>query len=136
MTVQHPHDVYPSCQPVLEVEDVSRAVKFYCETLGFELDFEYGDPPVYACVGRPFATTGSPTYIRFTEWCRDRSRVANSGWLSILVDRGLDELYENYCSRGVEIAQQIGDREWGMREFEIRDCDGHYLRFGWMIKTG
>lgn len=130
MSTLHPHDVFPSCQPVLEVDDVSQTVAYYRDSLGFELDFDYGDPPIYACVGRPFASRGAATFIRFTNWCRDRDRVANSGWLAIYVEPGLDELYEEYLSKGVEISQEIGDCEWGMREFDVRDCNGHYLRFG------
>lgn len=113
MPTQHPHDVFPSCQPVLEVDDVQQAIAYYRESLGFE----YGDPLAYACVGRPFASAGAATFIRFTNWCRDR--VTNSGWLAIFVDLGLDELYEEYRERGVEICQEIGDREWGMREFDL-----------------
>ena len=54
-----PADVFPECQPVLEVEDVSLAIDWYRDRLGFELDFAVGEPPHYACVGRSFSSTGA-----------------------------------------------------------------------------
>ena len=119
---------------MLEVRDVGEAIQHYCDTLGFELDFTFGDPPVYACVGRVFTSEGAPTFIRFTNWCRDRDKVVNSGWLAILVESELDALYEDYRAKGVDVSQEIEDRHWGMREFEIRDCNGHYLRFGTLLE--
>lgn len=129
-----PQDVFPSCQPVLEVPDVPRAIDYYREVLGFELDFAVGDPPTYACVGRAFCRDGAAAFLRFTEWLRDKPEVVNSGWLAIYVD-SIDTLYQEYSDRGARISQELGDRKWGMREFEIRDGDGHYLRFGSMIVT-
>ena len=49
-----PSDVFPECQPVLEVRDVQETINWYREKLGFELDFACGEPPSYACVGRSF----------------------------------------------------------------------------------
>jgi hypothetical protein len=31
---------------------------------------------------------------------------------------------------GVEIAQDIGDREYGLRDYSVRDLEGYYLTFG------
>jgi catechol 2,3-dioxygenase-like lactoylglutathione lyase family enzyme len=37
--------------------------------------------------------------------------------------------------RGVTIAEPLEYRPWGMREFAVRDPDGHVLRFGHGEKT-
>lgn len=129
-----PQDVFPECQPVLEVRDVQEAVDWYVGKLGFEVDFTWGDPPCYACLGRSFSGLGSAALVRFTDWCRDRAAPTNSGWLSIYVGEGINQLHEEYVNAGVAIASPLADHEeYGMREFEIRDCNGHYLRFGGLL---
>ncbi len=35
-----------------------------------------------------------------------------------------------YRERGAEIVEPLESKPWGMREFSIRDLDGHFLRFG------
>ena len=121
---------FATCQPVLEVADLAEAVHYYTEVLGFGLDFQAGEPPVYACVSRGGLSAGAPASIRFTNWYRDKDQPAGGGWLSFYVDSGLDELHAELTGRGAEVSWEIGDRPWGMREFEIRDLNGHYLRFG------
>jgi hypothetical protein len=41
-----------------------------------------------------------------------------------------DELYEFHRANGVEIAQPPGDREYGIRDYTVRDLHGYYLTFG------
>ncbi len=41
-----------------------------------------------------------------------------------------DEVYAKYKKSGVEIVADITTQPWGMREFTIRDVNGHCLRIG------
>lgn len=41
-----------------------------------------------------------------------------------------DALHARYASRQADITEALGSRPWGMREFALRDPDGHLLRFG------
>jgi hypothetical protein len=41
-----------------------------------------------------------------------------------------DQLYEFHRANAVEIAQEIGDREYGIRDYVVRDLYGYYLAFG------
>ena len=50
-------------------------------------------------------------------------------WLSIFVD-DVDALYEEYKSSGANIRQPPTTFQWGMREMNIEDLDGHRLRIG------
>ncbi len=79
--MKRPQDVYPTCQPILEVRDVEETIECYRDILGFAVDFTYGEPPEYACFGRLFGTDGTASYIRFTNWYRGKSEVETSGWL-------------------------------------------------------
>ena len=42
-------------EPQLFVADIKRSCEFFCEKLGFSLEFTYGNPPYYAQVGRDAA---------------------------------------------------------------------------------
>lgn len=112
---------------------MQEAIDWYAEKLGFELDFAVGDPPQYACMGRSFSGDGAAAFLRFNSWCRGRDQPANSGWLAIYAGEGIDELYDEYRGKEVTISKEIANHDYGMREFEIRDCNGHYLRFGCVI---
>jgi len=41
-----------------------------------------------------------------------------------------DDLYEFQRANGVEIVQEPGDREYGIRDYRVRDLDGYELAFG------
>jgi len=41
-----------------------------------------------------------------------------------------DQLYEFHRANGVEIAQAIEDRPYGIRDYTVRDLYGYYLVFG------
>ena len=134
--ITKPSAVFPERQSVLEVRDVQEAIEWYADKIGFELDFAYGEPPSYACVGRSFSGEGAASFPRFVAWYRERERPANSGWLAIYAGDGIDQLYEEYQTHGVTVSKQIAYHDYGMREFEIRDCNGHYLRIGCVIRDG
>ena len=44
-----------------------------------------------------------------------------------------DELYEFHRANGVEVAAEIGDREYGIRDYAVRDLHGYTLVFGHAI---
>ncbi len=132
--VLEPRDVFAECQPVLEVRDVQAAIDWYTDKLDFSLEFAVGQPPTYACVGRSFSGQGAAAALRFVAWYRDREEPNWSGWLAIYVGQQIDALYQHCQTKGITISRPIANHEYGMREFEIRDCDGHYLRFGCVIE--
>jgi hypothetical protein len=40
-----------------------------------------------------------------------------------------EEAFEN-AGKGVKFARELGDMQWGLREFVVKDCDGRLLAFG------
>ncbi|MDM0040302.1 VOC family protein [Variovorax sp. J22G21] len=141
-------------QPVLPVSDVSRAARYFRDVLGFELDFIAGEPPSYArvkhvplgadCVdavpqgeqqslGRPGALSGDrsygdPVYIRLWQ-CNARETRQWRGEIVIHVGQDVDGLHAAYKQRGVDVIEPPVSQPWGLREFAIREPDGHVLRF-------
>ena len=105
----------------LAVKDISTAVDFYVKKLGFEQAFLWGEPPTFAGVNlgkvQMFLAKGTPT------------PSAETSAVYFLVGDA-DQLYAFHRANGVEIAQPIDDRPYGIRDYTVRDLYGYYLVFG------
>ena len=103
----------------LPVRNLPAAVEFYTGKLGFKLDFTWGNPPTMAGVKlgkvQIFLEKGTPG--------------AGGASLYFVVGRA-DELFEFHRANGIEILQSPGDRHYGLRDYAVRDPDGHVLEFG------
>ena len=109
--------------PVLAVPDVEAAVVYYCEQLGFDRDFMVGDPPDHGSVTR------GRVGVQFTLLAASFLSADYPGWFYLFVEN-IDSLAAGYEQRGIEFTQALGAREYGMREFEVKDLNGYRLRFG------
>ena len=105
--------------PGLAVPDVAAAVDFYTSRLGFRLGFTSGEPPTMAGVNlgevQVFLEQGTPS----PQGCEVYFVVGDA-----------DALYDFHRGGGVEIAAEIGDREYGLRDYAVRDPNGYRLSFG------
>lgn len=103
----------------LAVSNIPAAIDFYTKQLGFELAFTWGDPPTFAGVNfgnvQMFLQKGTPD---------------PKGCCVYFVVGEADVLYEFHRANGVEVAQEIGDREYGIRDYVVRDLNGYHLSFG------
>ena len=113
--------------PGLAVSDISTAVEFCVNKLGFQPAFTWGEPPTFAGVSlgkvQIFLAKGSPT---------PRSEAG-----AVYFNIGeADQLYEFHRAKGVEIAQAIDDRPYGIRDYVVRDLYGYYLVFGHHLFNG
>lgn len=117
-------------QPVLPVSDVLRAARWFSDVLGFELDFVAGEPPSYARVKHvpPSRDQGEAVYLRLWQ-CGPRKAEAWCGEIVIHVGQDVDGLHAAYRQRGVTVLESPTSQPWGLREFAIREPDGHVLRF-------
>ena len=114
-------------QPVLPVGDVAASAKYFCDVLGFELDFLEGDPPVHGRIKKGDGSWGQPVYIHLTQDAPDNVRP--SGELRIYVGQDLDGLFDAYRGLGVSVVFAPVSQPWGLREFAVHELNGHTLRF-------
>jgi len=114
-------------QPVLPVEDVGASAKYFRDVLGFEIDFLEGNPPVHGRVVSGDGSYGGAVYIHLSK--ASAEEVTPSGELRIHVGHDLDGLFEGYRALGVEVVFSPVSRPWGLREFAVRESNGHVLRF-------
>src|SRR5579872_2904867 len=102
----------------LAVSDILAAVDFYTNKLGFKLGFTSGEPPRFAGVvlgnSQMFLDKGAPT----PQGCHVCFDVDNA-----------DELFEFQRANGVEVVEPIANREYGMRDYAVRDLHGYVLVF-------
>ena len=118
-TVQAPQVECERQHPGLAVPDVPAAVAFYTGRLGFTTGFTWGEPPTFAGVNlgevQLFLQQGKPS----------------PGGSSVYYAVGdADELFAYHQANGVDVVEPPGDREYGLRDYTIRDLNGYYLTFG------
>ena len=107
--------------PVLHVQDVAEAARFYRDVLGFTYD--YGDES-YAVVWRDNSAihfvrdNANPQGVHLFQWVRD-----------------VDGYYREILDRGARIAAKPANKSYGIREFGLTDVNGVRIVFGQDIEA-
>jgi catechol 2,3-dioxygenase-like lactoylglutathione lyase family enzyme len=107
---------FESIDPILRVEDMSVAVRYYVDVLGFEAA-PWGDEN-FTHVGRD----GRGIYL-----CRG-GQGHRGAWVWIGVE-DVRPLFETYKGRGAIVRREPVRESWAL-EMQIEDPDGNVLRFG------
>ena len=105
--------------PTLSVTDVTAAVTFYTDKLGFSLGFVWGDPPTTAGVN-----------LGEVQMMMNRGTPNPEGWSVYFVVEDVDAMHAFQRARGVDVLAAPADKPWGLREYAVRDLHGHKLLFG------
>lgn len=104
--------------PILNVSNVAASLAYYVDVLGFEGSWHWGHPPTFG---------GVRTACGEIQFCQD-GQGQRGTWLSVWVD-DVDALYDRLRTAGVDVRQQPTTYEWGVRELNVADPDGHRIRF-------
>jgi len=114
----------------LFVPDVAEATRYYADTLGFTVmrTDPLGDEPIFA-----IAHLGEAVVMfmhdRFYAGTRADLDYRGAGIDVRLMVPDVDAVYNRVRKAGVELMNPIGDREYGLRDFIMRDPFGFRLRF-------
>jgi GNAT superfamily N-acetyltransferase len=111
-----------SSEPIFPVADVLATVRYYREVLGFAEEWLWGEPPDFG--GVRWGKVGA----MFSLQTRPDTQVGGQ-WHSFFVE-GIDALYSLHRRNGATIHSPLEAKPWGLREYTVRDLNGHYLRFG------
>lgn len=110
--------------PGLIVSDIVAAADFYTQKLGFKLAFTWGEPPTMAGVNlghvQLFLEKGTPN---------------PKGCTVYFVVGDADKLHEFQRTNGVEIVVPPEDRDYGLRDYTVRDLHGYHLTFGHRVNV-
>jgi catechol 2,3-dioxygenase-like lactoylglutathione lyase family enzyme len=112
---------------VFTVRDLAASVAHFRDVLGFDVTFQYGEPPYYACLCRDEVSLHLRTPQR-ADW------VVGTGHICIFVD-DVDALHGELAARGARIVNPPQDYAYGMRDFDVTDPDGNHLTFGMESKA-
>jgi len=111
--------------PQFLVDDLERAIAYYRDQLGFELDFVYES--FYAAVTRD----GFAIHLK----CAPRSaadreyRKQNEHLDAYIAVCGIRGLFSELQSRGAHVLKPLEERPWACLDFYIEDPDGNILCF-------
>ena len=104
--------------PILFVRDFQEAVDYYTNKLLFKLHWDWGNPPSFGCVG-----------LNTVEIFFSLNGQGNPGtWMSIFME-DVDGYYQRITELGAEVVHGPKDEPWGCREIQVKDPNGHIIRF-------
>lgn len=121
------HHQIHGVQPVLPVPDVTAAAGWFRDTLGFEIEFLVGEPPVHGRVRCGDGRWGQPVFIHLR---RAGGPVQPCGETRLHVGHDVDGLFARVAASGVTVLAPPADKPWGLREFAVAGPGGHVLVFG------
>ncbi len=111
----------------LRSASVSKSLRFYSETLDFEVKWSWSETAGFEASGEPdlvcLECGAAVIFVSGSDGTRE-------AWLFVELDyvELVDEL-EARLDKVVELEQPAQDMPWGSRELVLRDPDGHRLRF-------
>lgn len=111
--------------PQFLVDDLERAIAYYCDKLGFELDFQYED--FYAAVSRDgFAIhlKCGPKSPADREYRKQNEHL--DAYISVV---GIRDLFRDLEARGAKVTRPLEQRPWACEDFYVEDPDGNVLCF-------
>ena len=107
---------------VFHVTDVERSIEFYSKHLGFKVDFRFGDPVTYAGLSLGEVCLNISSSYPYKN---------NTGHGNLYITfSDVDSLYEKLVDAGVSFYCPIGDREYGLRDFSVKDPDENQIGIG------
>lgn len=108
--------------PQLPVDDVEKAQIYYRDILGFEILWIYPENEKY--IG---AVNRENTTIFFAR--TNKLIEPNIHWIYA---EDVDLTYAEFKERGADIIEEIDDKPWNIRQFTIKDLNGHifYIHHG------
>jgi GNAT superfamily N-acetyltransferase len=109
-------------EPIFPVADVVATVGYYREVLGFREGWTWGEPPDFG--GVRWGKVGAMFAL-----CSEPRAPIGGQWHSFFVE-GIDALHDLHRRNGAAICSPLEAKPWGLREYTVRDLNGHYLRFG------
>jgi len=111
--------------PQFLVDDLDRAIAFYCDKLGFSLDFKYED--FYASVSRDgFAIHLKHAAKLTAERAHQKQNEHLDAYIAVSGVRGL---FAEFETRGAEVLKPLEERPWACVDFYVEDPDRYILCF-------
>lgn len=115
---------YLSSATTLEVKDIIASEAFYREKLGFNPGVFYGEPPTFCIVYR------DKVDLFLDQRRTERETPLNQYWAVYIYVDDVDAVAADLVARGVALDRAVETQDYGCRDFDIRDPDGHLVGIG------
>jgi catechol 2,3-dioxygenase-like lactoylglutathione lyase family enzyme len=110
--------------PVIATADVVSTVRYFEHTLGFQQQWIWGEPPVYAGV----RAGGAMIYITHDPDLAATIKERRLGPDVFLWVNDIDSVYRQHSAQGADIKEELTSRPWGVRQYVIREPNGYLLK--------
>jgi len=107
--------------PRIPVTDMERSIAYYQEALGFRLAWRLA-PANLACLA-----SGHIELLLLVPWKGEGPPPPQPAYVYV---ENPDELCAEYRQAGADIVDPVASRAYGMRDFVVRDPDGHRFTLG------
>lgn len=107
--------------PRLPVSDMDRSIAYYQEALGLRLAWRTSNGGLAALA------TGEIEVLLLAPWIGDDAPPAQSAYVYV---EDPDSLCAEYQQAGADVVDPVASRPNGMRDFVVRDPDGHCFTLG------
>lgn len=114
--------------PVLLVNDVVKAAAYYTDKLGFTVERFWGEPPTFTIAERDGVSI-MLNQVDAGDSFRPNGDYDGRFSVYLYVDDA-DALHAEFAAKGADIVCPPEDQPYKMREFQVRDLDGHVLGCG------
>lgn len=115
--------LYSHSATVFPVTDVAASARWYQTHLGFELTFAWEEPATYAVL-----KANESISIHLTK--AERAIDPSSQTALMIFVHDVDQVYQTIVDHQLTIETPLGVRDYGMKDFDLRDPDGYLLSFG------
>ena len=111
--------------PQFLVDDLDRAIRYYCDKLGFELAFVYES--FYASVTRD----GFAIHLKHGSRLAGEKehRKQNEHLDAYISVSGIQGLFSELEMRGAQVIKPVEKEPWACLDFYVEDSDGYVLCF-------
>jgi uncharacterized glyoxalase superfamily protein PhnB len=118
--------------PVLLAKDVAHTVAYYCVVLGFKVEFTQNEKYIGVVRGGVHVHIADANGIELRSNRAAWSETLEPADVNFFVD-DVDALYKEFIKSGAKIDREPKDRSYGVRDFELNDCNGYLLRFNQIL---
>ena len=119
-----------SIRPNFIVKELQASIDFYCERLGFQLDFQGPDGgPFWAGVSRDGVGIMLKAVASDVPPCPNHTRHEWAPADAHIYSMDPDALFDEFRRRGVSFVRELSFIEEGLWGFSVTDADGYLLVF-------
>ncbi len=115
---------FSSAVPVIATRNVPETVAYFEKILGFEQQWIWGEPPVYAGMKAGTAMLYVSLDVELASAIHER-RLGPDLFLWV---NDIDSVYRQHRANGAEIEEELGERPWGARQYVVREPNGYKLK--------